>query len=310
MFRHHRYIAAFALSLALCCLTPLAMPQTAVASQIKLVVNKVPITSYDIAKRTAFLKLQRKKGNLRKMAEEELIEDALKRSAWESTRIRIADAEVDAYFARFAKSNKLTAAQLTQVLGQSGVTAQHYKEFIRTQMGWGQYVRARLAAEKRKDDNDITKKILARGGEKPTATEYILQQVIFVVPQAERGSRLAARTKEAEAMRQRFQNCESTPEFARGLMDVTVRNLGRKLAPELPGDWASHIKGLEQGQTTKVRQTDRGAEFIAVCRTRAVSDDRAAEMVWDAEDNASGQGAETQEKILAELREKANIQRK
>lgn len=310
MFRTSRHIAALALSFALGAVAPLSAPETAAASEIKIVVNKVPVTSYDIARRTAFLKLQRKSGNLRKMAEDELIEDALKRSAWENTRIRVSDAEVDAYFANFAKSNKLTAAQLTQVLGQAGVTAQHYKDFIRTQMGWGQYVRGRIAAEKRKDENDITKRILAKGGEKPTATEYILQQVIFVVPQSERGSRLAARTREAEAMRQRFQNCESTPEFAKGLMDVTVRNLGRKLAPELPTDWAPLVKGLNQGQTTKVRQTEKGAEFLAVCRTRAVSDDRAAEMVWDAEENASGQGKETQEKILAELREKADIQRK
>ncbi|MCP1197979.1 SurA N-terminal domain-containing protein [Notoacmeibacter sp. MSK16QG-6] len=310
MSRHSRYIVALALSFTLSCLTALAVTHSAAASEIKIVVNKVPITSYDLARRAAFLKLQRKKGNLRKLAEDEMIEDALKRSAVDGTRIQIADAEVDAYFERFAKSNKLTSAQLTQILGQAGVTARHYKDFIRTQMAWAKYVRARLSAEKRKDENDITKQILARGGEKPTATEYILQQVIFVVPQAERGSRLAARTKEAEAMRQRFRDCESTPQFARGLLDVTVRNLGRKLAPELPDDWASLIKGLEQGQTTKVRQTEKGAEFIAVCRTRSVSDDQAAEMVWSAEENANGQGKETQEKILAELREKANIQRK
>lgn len=299
-------------SMIIMLLTALAVPALGTpshASEIKIVVNKVPITSYDLAKRTAFLKLQRKSGNLRQKAEDELIEDALKRSAWEGVRINVQDAEVDAYYAQFAKSNNLTPAQLTQVLGQAGVTERHYKDFIRTQMGWGRYMQARIQAEQQKEEGGITQKILARGGSKPTATEYILQQVIFVVPQDERGSRLAARTKEAEALRQRFQDCDNTREFSKGLLDVTVRNLGRKLEPELPPDWAPLVKGLNQGQTTKVRQTEKGAEFLAVCRTRSVSDDRAAEMIWNAEE-AEGEGKETQEKYLAELREKAEIQRK
>ncbi|RLQ87640.1 SurA N-terminal domain-containing protein [Notoacmeibacter ruber] len=308
MFRYQRLAAAIALSFAAGLLSPIAL-QPATASEIKIVVNKVPITSYDIAKRTAFLRLQRKSGNLGQQAQDELIEDALKRSAFQSAGISVPDAEVDAYFARFAKSNKLTPAQLTQVLGQAGVTARHYKDFIETQMGWGKYVRARLRAEN-KEENDITKQILARGGDKPTATEYILQQVIFVVPAAERSSRLAARTKEAQAMRQRFQSCDNSREFAKGLLDVTVRDLGRSLEPELPSEWAPMVKGLSEGQTTQVRQTEKGAEFLAVCRTRSVSDDRAAEMVWSAEENGNGSGKEAQEKFLSDLREKAEIQRK
>ena len=43
-------------------------------------------------------------------------------------------------------------------------------------------------------------------------------------------------------MRARFAGCQSTREFAKGLIDVTVRDLGRKLAPELPPDWAEQIK--------------------------------------------------------------------
>ena len=307
MTRFYRLFTAVALAFTLGAGLPAAV-SPAMASQIKITVNKVPITSYDIERRKAFLRLQRKKADAQS-AEAELIEDALKRSAWQGARIRIADAEVDAYFANFAKSNKMTPAQLSQVLGQAGVTAQHYKDFIRTQMGWGKYMQARFRSEQKSDKTDITAQILARG-KKPTATEYILQQVIFVVPQDERGSRLAARTNEANAMRQRFRDCDSTREFAKGLLDVTVRNLGRSLEPELPPEWKPLVSGLSQGQTTKVRQTEKGAEFLAVCRTRSVSDDKAAEMVWNAEDNEGNEGKAFQEKVMAELREKAQIQRK
>ena len=55
----------------------------------------------------------------------------------------------------------------------------------------------------------------------------MLQQVIFVVPAEERGN-IGKRKREAEAMRARFTGCERTREFAKGLIDVTVRDLGRK----------------------------------------------------------------------------------
>ena len=50
--------------------------QTAEASNIKVLVNKVPITSLDVSQRTAFLKLQRRKGNLAATATDELIDEA------------------------------------------------------------------------------------------------------------------------------------------------------------------------------------------------------------------------------------------
>ena len=51
--------------------TLLAPQEAAAGSRIKAVVNKVPITSNDVNRRAAFLKLRRVKGNLKKMALDE-----------------------------------------------------------------------------------------------------------------------------------------------------------------------------------------------------------------------------------------------
>ena len=77
-------------------------------------------------------------------------------------------------------------------------------------------------------------------------------------------------------------------QFAKGLIDVTVRDLGRKLAPELPPDWAEQIKKTKVGGATPVRETARGVEFIGVCSAREVSDDRVAKMVFQTEGTDSG----------------------
>ena len=156
-------------------------------------------------------------------------------------------------------------------------------------------------------EQDAVKRMLGQGGTKPTATEYMLQQVIFVVPQGER-NKIGQRKREAEAMRQRFQSCATTREFAKGLIDVTVRDLGRILAPELPPEWAPSIKETKPGAATPARETDKGVEFIGVCSAREVSDDRVAQMVFSTEGGDDARAGELSKKYLAELREHAKIQ--
>lgn len=281
-------------------------PMRAEASEIKYVVNNVPVTSYDIQRRAAFLKLQRQSGGAQK-ATEDMIEQTLRSVELARLGIQIPDSAVDDAYQRFASTNKLSSAQLDTILSQSGVTRDHFREFIRVQMGWSQALGARFRTTGRLTEQDVVKRMMQQGGEKPSATEYMLQQVIFVVPSDERGARLGQRKREAEAMRQRFSGCDSTREFAKGLIDVTVRDLGRVYGPELPPDWADSIKSIRQGEATPVRETERGVEFIGICSQREVSDDRVAQMVFQNEGSVEEKADELTKKYMAELREKARI---
>jgi len=278
------------------------------ASEIKYVVNNTAITSYDIQKRLAFLKLQHKPGASAKMAGDEMVEQALKADELDKRKINIPKAQVDASFEKFAASNKMTPQQLSTVLDRAGVTAAHFKEFMRVQMGWMQLVGARYRAESRggTSEQDAVQLMLQQGGPKPTATEYLLQQIIFVVPAGEKG-KLAQRRKEAEALRERFSSCDTTRQFAKGLIDVTVKDLPRTLALQLPPEWADMIKSSKPGTATKVRQTDRGVEFIGICSSREVSDDRVAQLVFQNEGGDNSKGDELSKKYIGELRAKARI---
>jgi peptidyl-prolyl cis-trans isomerase SurA len=279
----------------------------AAASEIKYVVNNIAVTNYDVQRRAAFLKLQRKKGNLAKLAGDEMINQTLRQAELKRLGIKVPDVNVDAAYERFAKSNKMSTKQLDGVLDQAGVTAQHFKDYIRTQLGWNQALSSRYRAQGgTMSEQDAVRRMLEQGGTKPSATEYTLQQVIFVVPAAEKGN-IGKRKREAEAMRARFTGCNSTREFAKGLIDVTVRDLGRILAPELPVDWAEQIKATKPGGATPVRQTDRGVEFIGICNAREVSDDRAAKSVFQAEGSDDKNAEELDKKYIAELRERARI---
>lgn len=305
--RKYLFSAGFALLLAATSVSVTVMTPPAFASEIKYVVNDVPVTSGDIAHRAAFLKLQRKKGD----AAQEMIDQTLRLAEAKRLGIRISDAQVEAAYQRFASNNKMQLSQLDGVMEKSGVTKGHFKEFIRAQMAWNQALSARYRSGDGTgavSEQDLVRKMLEKGGSKPSATEYMLQQVIFVVPAAERSATLAKRKREADAMRARFNGCGTTHEFAKGLIDVTVRDLGRVLAPQLPSDWAEQIKATKVGGATVTRETERGVEFIGICSSREVSDDKVAQMVFQSEGSGGDKNAdELSKKYVDELKAKARI---
>lgn len=307
--RKQLFSASLALLVATAGISLTGMSQPAFASEIKYVVNNVAITSGDIKNRAAFLRLQRRKGD----AADEMIEQTLRLAEARRLGIRISDQQVNEAYARFASNNKMQLAQLDGVMDKSGVTKQHFKEFIRAQMAWNQALSMRYRSEQGgtgMSEQDAVRKMLQKGGNKPSATEYLLQQIIFVVPAAERGALMGKRKREAEAMRARFNGCNTTREFAKGLIDVTVRDLGRVLAPQLPADWADQIKATKAGGATNVRETDRGIEFIGICSAREVSDDKTAQLMLQNEglDGKKDDAADAlSKKYVSELKAKAVI---
>ncbi|MDH4413095.1 MAG: SurA N-terminal domain-containing protein [Rhizobium sp.] len=287
--------------------TPLVAPAQA-ATSVVAVVNKTAITSGDVGRRVAFLRLQRRSGNLQKIAKDELVSEALKREEIARVGMSVSTAEVDASFERFASSNKLSVSQLNSVLDQAGVGAAHFKAFIAVSMSWPRLVNARYGAGSRGrlSNQDLVTRLL-ENKQKPVTTEYFLKQVIFVVPASKKG--IAGKRKaEAEKSRASFPGCDQAMDFAKNYLDVSIRNLGRVLEPELPPEWKPLIEKAKGG-TTATRVTDRGVEYLAICNQRQVSDDVAAEVVFRAEDIGKEQEGENpnSDKYLEELRSKAQI---
>lgn len=287
--------------------TPMIAPAQA-ASSVVAVVNKTAITSGDVSRRAAFLRLQRRSGNLQKIAKEELVDEALKREEIARIGMSVSTSEVDASFERFASSNKMTIAQLNSVLDQAGVGAAHFKAYIAVSMSWPRLVNARYGAGSRGrlSNQDLVTRLL-ENKQKPVTTEYFLKQVVFVVPASKKGI-VGKRKAEAEKSRASFPGCDQAMEFAKNYLDVSIRNLGRVLEPELPPEWKPLIEKANGG-TTGTRVTERGVEYLAICNQRQVSDDVAAEVVFRAEDLGKEKQSENPnaEKYLEDLRSKAQI---
>ena len=298
---------AFAALAASALIQPAFAPARAAGTDVVAVVNRQPITSSDVAHRVAFLRLQHQKADS-KVAREQLVDEMLKRQEIARAKMSVSTDDVDKAFVRFAQGNKITPEQLTKILDQARVGVDHFKNYIAVQMSWPRLVGARFGGRGKMSNQELVTRMM-ENKQKPVTTEYVLKQVIFVVPAAKRNSIMNKRKAEADAARPKFPGCDQAKEFASTMLDVSVRDLGRVLAPELPEDWKPLIEKASNGTTT-TRITDKGVEFLAICNQRQVSDDVAAEAVFRAEDaekeKKSGDDPNNK-KYLDELRTKAQI---
>lgn len=270
-------------------------------TNIVALVNGEVVSSYDVQRRAAFLKLRRVPGNRTAKAKEELIEQTLKMQEAKRLRVTAGDAQVEEAFKGFAKGNRMTPSQLGQVLARAGVTKGHFKEFVRGQISWNNTVGASFRSSTQvKTTNDTMNELRKKGEQKPETNEYLLQQVIFVLPKSKRKAGMKQRKNEAEAFRKTFQSCETTSQLAVGQRDVTIRQLPRILEPQLPPEWSKQVIATPLGATTGILETDKGVEFLAICTKKTVSDDTAAATVIRVKE-FSGFNNETGTKLAAEL---------
>lgn len=314
-----RAIFTGAVALALVASVPLmaqaAKPQRGPApvvlsgsSEVKIVVNSAVITSGDIAKRINFMHLQHQTGDLGKKAQDELVTEALKRQEIQRVRMSVSTQDVDAAYVRFAASNKMSLAQLNDVLGKTGVTPDHFKNYIAVSMSWPRVLNARFGSSTKLSQDELITR-MTQNKDKTATTEYFLKQVIFVVPAAKKAAIGGQRKAEAEASRAKFPGCDQAKIYAATMHDVSVRDLGRILAPELPSEWKPLVEGAV-GNTTSSIVTDRGVEYLAICSKRQVNDDVAAAAVFRQEDlgkAGDGQVSANDKKYVDELRSKAQI---
>jgi peptidyl-prolyl cis-trans isomerase SurA len=305
-----RFLFAGVLSLAL---ASAAIPQAATAAggeQIKAIVNGVVITSGDIAKRVNFLKLRRTPGNLQKQATDEMVNEVLERTEIIRTGLSVSTDDVDGAFARFAKNNHMSVEQLSTILEKAGIGVQHFKGYIGVQMSWPRVVQARYGAGgSRMTTQQFVARLKQDNGQKPKTNEYFLQQIIFVVPQSKRNI-TGKRKAEAEASRKKYPGCAQAKIFAAGYRDVSIHDIGRVLEPQLPDAWKNDVIKTPPGGTTPPQVTDKGVEYLSVCKKREVSDDFAAQIIYEARDleKAEKDSADPDsKKYIEELRKNATI---
>ena len=270
-----RVTVAAALALAL---ATAGLPRPALAQQVAVIVNGAPITTYDIEQRSKFNTLSTHKTPSRQDVIQELIDEKLKVQAGQRYKLEVGDTEVDNAYSNMARKMRLTPEQLTGALNHAGVDAGTLKARIRADIAWQQIVRGKFQSSLQVRDKDVFEKLKDANKEdkKEVAYEYVLRPVLFIVPPGSAEQVIDGRKREAEALRVRFENCESGLNFARALRDVAVREQIVKSSTDFPPAMRKLLDDVAVGKLTTPDVTPQGVQMFALCAKRENQVDSAA----------------------------------
>ncbi len=297
-------LAAVALAFAA---AGLARP--ALAQQVVVIVNGAPITTYDIEQRTKFNTLSAHKTPSRQEVIEELIDEKLKVQAGERYKLEVSDGDVDNAYGNMARRMHLTSEQLTGALSHAGVDAGTLKARIKADIAWQQIVRGRFQSSLQVRDKDVLAKLASENKEdkKEVAYEYVLRPVLFIVPPGSSEQVMDGRKREAEALRARFESCDSGLRFAAALRDVAVRDQIIKSSADLAPAMRKILDDVAVGKLTSPDVTPQGIQMFALCGKHENQVDSAASK--EARDEMfAAQFQAKSKRFLAELRKGAMIE--
>src|SRR5262249_44426952 len=214
-------LAGAAAVIAFAVLSPIA----AQAQNAILLVNGEPITAYDIEQRSKFHQLisQDHKAPARQQVIDELIDEKLKVQVGRRYLLEITDKDVDTAYGEMARRMRMNSDQLTKVLGAQGIGSETLKARIRADIVWQQIVRGKFQQSLQVPEKDVLEAV-KKSNEATVTYEYHLTPILFVVPRGSAAPVVEGRTREAEALRTRFQNCDEGLPVAKVIRDVAIRN--------------------------------------------------------------------------------------
>jgi peptidyl-prolyl cis-trans isomerase SurA len=249
-------------------------PRPVHAQQVAVIVNGDPITTYDIEQRTKFVALTTHKTPSRQQVIEDLIDEKLKIQVGKRYKLDVTDADVDNAYAEMGSRMHYSPQQLTQALAQSGIDASTLKSRIRADITWQQIVRGKFQASLQLSEKDIILK--ADSKDSKVGYEYTLRPILFVVPRGSPESVVEGRKREAEALRNRFESCDSGLPFARALRDVAVREPIVKTSADLAPALVKILDETSVGKLTNPEITPEGVQVFALCAKKESKTETAA----------------------------------
>ena len=241
-----------------------ALATAARAQQVVVIVNGEPITALDIEQRTKLNQMSTHKIPSRQEVLDELINEKLKVREAKKLGLEIPSSEVDTAYASVASRMRLTPEQLTEQLAKSGVNAATLKARLKADMTWPQLVRGRFQASLQIGDKDILTAMDSKSSDS-VGYDYTLRPILFLVPTGSAEALVEGRKREAEALRSRFQDCETGIAFARALKDVAVRDQLVRSSADIPAELRKVLDGVEVGRLTAPEVTKFGIEMFAIC---------------------------------------------
>lgn len=142
-------------------------------------INDSVITQYELDQRKLFLMLLRQPGDPEKEAMRGLIQDRLAASEAKRFGVRLTREQIAEGMNEFAGRANLTAEQLIEALGQAGVSAETFRDFVANGLLWRDIIRGRFGSSVVITEAEVDRVIAS--GTKRTALQLLLSELAIPV---------------------------------------------------------------------------------------------------------------------------------
>jgi len=229
-------ISALALTSATT-LAVLSPVMTAAQFAPTITINDSVVSEFEIDQRVIMLGTFRTPGNLEEVAREQLIDDRLKLAALNSAGLRITDEGLVTAMNEFATRANLELDQFTTVLGQSGVSEETFRDFVRVNVSWRDFIRTRFNDRAQVSEADIDLALGQSGAS--SSIEVLLSEIIIPAP--------PERAEQANATANRIAQLTSTSAFeaeARRVSALPSKTRGGRLDWLPISNYPAGLRGL------------------------------------------------------------------
>lgn len=260
-----------------------SVPEPGIAESVAAIVNDDIISSYDLVQRmrlviltTGFQPTNETIPQIQQMALQQLIEERLKlqelRHAEKENKMTIVltDKEVDEVVSQIVQGEyKMSEDQFYGLLKQQGINPATYREQIRIEQSWGQYINGRYGGRMRIGEDQVaaTRKRMAEAAARP---QYQLSE-IYIDANAVGGMQVAYQG--AQQLIAQMQQGAPFPAVARQFSASATAAAGGDAGWVSPGEMPPQVDAaLEQlrpGQLSAPIATDQGVYIIYLKEKRA-----------------------------------------
>lgn len=213
-------------------------------------VNDSAVTRYEVDQRIRFMQLLNAPGATPEEAEKALIEDRLRMQTARRLGVTVSPEALDAGLSEFAGRANLDTFAFTQALGQAGVEAQTFRDFVEAGVAWRDVIRQEILPSVQVRDAEVDQ-ALKREIETPIINRVLFSEIIIPAPEG-REEAVMAQARQVAA------SVTTEAEFAsaarRLSATATAPNGGRldwMEVDNLPPSLRPILLGLRPGQITQ-----------------------------------------------------------
>jgi peptidyl-prolyl cis-trans isomerase SurA len=233
------------------------------AQSVALLVNGEPITNYDIEQRTKLNALTAQKQMPRQEVIDQLIDEKVKIKEAKKYGVDPTSSDIEQSYSGMSSRMRITADQLTKSLESKGIRPDTLKARLRADMVWTSLVRGRFKESLQVGEKEVT----AAAGDQSQAEafEYQMQPIILIVAKGAAPAVIESRKKEADALRERIQSCESANSYFKSMQNAAIRDVVTRTSADLPGPLRELLDKTPIGHLTTPEITKQGVEMVALC---------------------------------------------